>query len=102
MAVQRLSEEPHEQRILLSERNGLVGVDALCQSRERHPGGGILCPGSQSNASHSTLPCDRWFNISSASVGLLFTTITLALWSTVTICWNGFIAYKLASGLQCD
>ena len=36
------------------------------------------------------------------SVGLLFWTNTLLLWPTVTIRWNKFIGYRLASGFECN
>jgi hypothetical protein len=47
------------------------------------------------------LPSDCCFTVSARSLGLLFETNNLALWPTVTICWNGFIVYTLALGLQC-
>ena len=34
--------ELHQQKIFPSARNGSVRVDALRQSHQRHPGGGIL------------------------------------------------------------
>ena len=89
----------HQQKIYPSGRNGSVKVDVLRQSYERQPGSGLLRAQSQFNASLSISSCDCWFTISSRFVGLLFYTITLALWVTVTIRQNGFIGYALASGL---
>jgi hypothetical protein len=40
--------------------------------------------------------------ISLCSVSLLLYSITLALWPTGTMHWNGIIGHVLASGLQCD
>ena len=62
----------HQQKIFPSRRNGSVGVDALRQSRHRHPGGGLLRARRQFNASRSISPSDRCFTVSSCSVGLLF------------------------------
>jgi len=81
--------------------NGSVGVDSLCQSHESHPAGGLLRNQRQYNTSRCISPSDRCFTLSSHSVSLLFQTITLALWPTVTLRWNRFIGYELASGLQC-
>ena len=53
-------------------RNGSVRVDALRQSRQRHPGGGLLRARRQYNASRCISPFDRCFTVSSRSVGLLF------------------------------
>jgi len=92
----------HQQKIYPSSQNGFVGVDALRQSRQRHPSGGFFRARRQFNVSHSISPSDRCFTVSSRSVGLLFLTITLALWQTVTMGRNGFIGYALGSGLQCD
>jgi len=92
----------HQQKTFPSGRNGSVRVDAHCQSRQRHPGGGLLCARRQYHASHCISPSDRCFAISSRSVGRLFQTNTLALWPTVTIRRNGFIGYTLASGSQCN
>jgi hypothetical protein len=47
-------------------------VDALCQSRQRHPGGGLLCARPQYHASRCISPSDRCFTVSSCSAGLLF------------------------------
>jgi len=62
----------HQQKIFPTGRNGSVRVDALRQSRQRHPGGGLLRAQRQFNASHSISPSDRCFTVSSCSVGLLF------------------------------
>jgi hypothetical protein len=62
----------HQQKIFPSGRNGSVRVDALRQSRQRHPGGGLLRARRQFNASRSISPSDRCFTVSSDSVGLLF------------------------------
>jgi len=91
----------HQQKIFPSGQNGSVGVDTLGQSQQGHPGGGLLRARRQFNASHSILRSDRCYTVSSCSVGLLFKTITLALWSTVTIRRNAFIRYTVASALQC-
>jgi hypothetical protein len=56
----------------------------------------------QFNGSHCISPSEHRFPISSRSVGLLFKTITLALWPTVTQRRNGFIGYACASGLECN
>jgi len=62
----------HQQKIFPSGRNGSVRVDALRQSRQRHPSGGLLRARRQFNASRSISPSDRCFTVSSRSVGLLF------------------------------
>jgi len=92
----------HQQKIFPSGRNGSVRVDALRQSCQRHPVGGLLRAQPQCHASRCISPSDDCFTVSSCSVGLLFWTNALALWPTVTIRSNGFIGYALASGLQCD
>jgi hypothetical protein len=92
----------HQKQKIPSGRMGSVKVDSLQQSSQRHPGCGLLCARHQLNASRFILPSDRCFTGSSRSVGLLFQTITLAVWPTVTICENEFIGYALASGLQCN
>jgi len=60
----------HQQKTFPSGRNGSVRVDALRQSRQRHPGGGLLRARRQYNTSRSILPSDRRFAVSSCSVGL--------------------------------
>ena len=62
----------HQQKIFPSGRNGSIRVDALRQSRQRHPSGGLLHARRQFNASRSISPSDRCFTVSSRSVGLLF------------------------------
>jgi hypothetical protein len=62
----------HQQKIFPSGRNGSVRVDALRQSRQKHPGGGLLRARRQFNESRSISPSDRCFTVSSRSVGLLF------------------------------
>ena len=62
----------HEQKIFPSGRNGSIRGDALPQSRQRHPGGGLLRARCQFNASRSISPSDCCFTVSSRSVGLLF------------------------------
>ena len=64
--------EHHQQKTFPSGRNGSVRVDALRQSRQRHPGGGLLRARHQCNASRCISPSDRRFAVSSRSVGLLF------------------------------
>jgi len=90
----------HQQKTSPSGRNGSVRVDALYQSRQRHPGGGLLRARRQYHPSRCILPSDRCFAVSSRSVGLLSQQNSLALWPTVTICRNAFIGYTLPSGLQ--
>jgi hypothetical protein len=92
----------HQQKNIPYGRNGFVRVDTLCHSRQSHPGGGLLRTWCQCNASRCISRFDRCFTVSSRSVGLLFSTSTVALWPTVTIRRNGFIGYALASGLPCD
>jgi len=81
----------HQQKIFLSGWNGSVSVDALCQSRQRHPSGGLFRTWHQYHASRCILPTTRRFTSSYRSVSLLFQTNTLAFWATVTICQNGLI-----------
>ena len=59
----------HQQKTFLSGRNGSVRVDALRQSRQRHPGGRLLRARHQYHASRSISPSDRRFAVSSRSVG---------------------------------
>ena len=56
---------PHQQKIFPSGRNGSVRVDALRQSRQRHPGGGLLRARPQFHASRCISPSDRCFTVSS-------------------------------------
>jgi len=62
----------HQQKTFPSGQNGSVRVDALRQSRQRHPGGGLLRARRQYHASCCISPSDRSFTVSSRSVGLLF------------------------------
>ena len=62
----------HQQKTFPSGRTGCVRVDALRQSRQRHPGGGLLRAWRQYHASSCISPSDRRFAVSSCSVGLLF------------------------------
>ena len=64
--------QQHQHKTFPSGRNGCVRVDALRQSRQRHPGGGLLRARRQYNASRCISPSDRRFAVSSRSVGLLF------------------------------
>ena len=54
----------HQQKTFPSGRNTSVRVDALRQSRYRHPGGGLLSAQRQYHASHSISPSDRCFGTS--------------------------------------
>ena len=63
---------PRQQRIIPSGRNGSVKVNALCQRRQRHPGGGWLRARRQYHASRSISPSHRSFTIPSRSVCLHF------------------------------
>jgi len=56
----------HQQKTYPSGRNGSVRVDALHQSRQRHPGGGLLRARRQYHASRCTSPSDRSFAVSSS------------------------------------
>jgi len=47
--------------MFLSGRNGCVRLDALQQSRQRHPGGGLLCAWRQYYASRCISPSDESF-----------------------------------------
>jgi len=92
----------YQQKIFPSGRNGFIRVDALCQNRQRHPGGWLLRARPQYHASRCISRSNRCFAISSCTVSLLLYTNTLALWPTVIIRQNGFIGSGLASGLHCD
>jgi len=65
-------ETTHQQKIFASGRNGSVRVDALRESRQRHPGGGLLRARPQYHALRCISPSNRCFTMSSCSVGLLF------------------------------
>ena len=60
----------HQQKTFPSGRNGSVRVDALRQSGQRHPGGGLLRAMRQHQASRSISPSDHRFAVSFHSVGL--------------------------------
>jgi len=60
----------HQQKTFPSGRNGSVRVDALRQSRQRHPSGGLLRAWRQYPASRCISPSNRRFAVSSCSVGL--------------------------------
>jgi hypothetical protein len=77
-------------------------VDTLHRSRQSNPCDGILRARGQYNPSHCISPATRCLTLSSCAFGLLFWTITLALWPTVTIRQNVIIGYMLAVELQCN
>ena len=55
---------PHQQKTFLSGRNCSVRVDPLHQSRQRHPGGRLLCARRQYYASRCIPPSDlRFFSL---------------------------------------
>ena len=60
----------HQQKTFPSGRNGSVRVDALRQSRQRHPGGGLLRAQRRYHVPRCISPSDRRFAVSSRSVGL--------------------------------
>jgi len=62
----------HQQKIIPSGRDGSVRVDAVRQSHQRHPGGGLLRARCQYHASRCISPSHHSFTFSSCSVGLLF------------------------------
>ena len=62
----------HQQKTFPSGRNGSVRVDALRQSRQRHPGGGLLRAWRQYQASRCTSPSDRSFAVSSSDSARAF------------------------------
>jgi len=96
-----LPEMLHQQKTIPSRGNGCIRVDAVCQSRQRHPSGESLPSRHQYSASLCISPFERRSAVSSCFVSLIIQTNTLALWPTVTIRRNGFIGYTLALGLQC-
>jgi len=63
-------DQQHQQKTFPSGRNGSVRVGALHQSRERHPGGALLCACREYHVSRSISPSARRFAVSSRSVGL--------------------------------
>ena len=62
----------HQQKTFRSGRNGSVRVDALRQSRQRHPGGRLLRARRQYQASRCTSPSDRSFAVSSSDSARAF------------------------------
>jgi hypothetical protein len=54
----------HQQKTFPSRRNGCIRLDALRQSRQRHPGGGLLRTWCQCDASRCISPFDRRFAVS--------------------------------------
>jgi hypothetical protein len=69
----------HQKKIFPSGWNDYVRVDAVCQSRQEHPGGGLLRARRQYHASRCISPFHHSFTVSSRSVGLQFYTNTVAL-----------------------
>jgi hypothetical protein len=60
----------HQQNTFLWGRNGCVRVDALCQSRQRHPGGRILRVRPRYHVSHCRSPSDRrFFSLCRSTIG---------------------------------
>jgi len=62
----------HQQKTFPSGQNGSVRVDALRQSHQRHPGGGLLRARRQYHASRCTSPSDRSFAVSSSDSARAF------------------------------
>jgi hypothetical protein len=61
-AVHTLTGDPmHQQKTFPSGRNACVRVDALRQSRQRYPGGGLLRARRQYHVSRCISPSDRRF-----------------------------------------
>jgi len=54
-----------------SGRNGSIRVDALHQSHQRHPGGGLLRAQHQYDSSHCISPSDHIVAVSSHSVSIV-------------------------------
>ena len=64
------SQSPHPRRLGTTTAKKIsVRVEWLCQSRQRHPGGGLLRAKCQDHASRHISPSDRRFAVSSCSVG---------------------------------
>jgi hypothetical protein len=61
----------HQQKTFPFGRTGCVRVDTLRQSRQRHPGGGLLRARHQYHTSSCMSPSNRRFAVFSRSVGLL-------------------------------
>jgi hypothetical protein len=68
----------HQQKTFPSGRNRSIRVDALRQSRQRNPDGGLLHAQRQCQASRCILPSEPYFAVSFHSVGLLIQTNSLA------------------------
>jgi len=68
----RINIKIHQLKTFPSGRNGCVRVEALCQSRQRHPVGRLLRARRQDNASRCISPSEHCFAVSSRSVRLLF------------------------------
>jgi hypothetical protein len=64
--------DDHQHKIFPSGWNDSVRVDAVRQSRQRHPGGGVVRARPQYHTSRCIWPSHRSFTVSSRSVGLLF------------------------------
>jgi len=69
----------HQQIIVPFWRNGSVRVDAVCDRRERHPGGVLPHTRRSYHTSRCISPSNYSSNVSSFSVGLLFYTNTQGL-----------------------
>jgi len=61
-----------QQKPFPSGPNGCVRVDVLRQSRQWHPGGGLLRAGHQDHAPRHISPSNCRFTVASHSVGILF------------------------------
>jgi len=59
-----------QQKTFPSGGNGFIRVDALCQTCQRNPGGGLLRALHQYHASQCVSPSDCRFAVSSRAVGL--------------------------------
>ena len=68
----KVDEETHQQKTSPSGRNGSFRVDALRQSLQRHPGGGLLRARRQYHTSRWTSPSDRSFAVSSSDSARAF------------------------------
>jgi len=72
LAIVNTMNQWHQEKIFPSGWNDSVTVDAVRQSRQRHPGGGLLRARRQYHASRCISPSHRSFTVSSHSVGLQF------------------------------
>ena len=68
-----------QQKIIPFGRNGSVRVDLVCQSCQRHLGGGLLPARHQYCTSRCIVPSHRSFTVYFPSVSLQFETNTVAL-----------------------